>query len=200
VMSAGRAGPVMFVQCLGGKAEAVLKMRFVKIGLALGWVLTVARGETARGDGGTVRLSRCEGGYRISVFTEPTPFRSGPVDISVLVQDATTGEPLKEVRVTVGMTPRDRPGETVRHAATTEAATNKLFQVAAFGLTEPGRWEVEVAVEGSRGSAQLRFELIAAARVPRWLTMWPWVGWPVLVILLFSMHQWLVWRKLRRRA
>ncbi|MFI5454763.1 MAG: hypothetical protein ACHRXM_04870 [Isosphaerales bacterium] len=192
----------MFVQCLGGKAEAVLKMRFVKIGLALGWVLTVARGETARGDGGTVHLSRCEGGYRITVFTEPTPFRAGPVDISVFVQDATTGEPMNEVRVIVGLAPCDRPGETVRHAATTEAATNKLFQAAAFDLAEPGRWEVEVAVEGSRGSAQLRFELMAAPRAPRWLTMWPWVGWPVLVILLFSIHQWLVFarKKLSMRA
>ena len=64
-----------------------------KIGLALGWLLVGACGEAARGDGGTVRLSRCEGGLRITVFTAPTPFRAGPVDISVLVQDAVTGEP-----------------------------------------------------------------------------------------------------------
>ena len=68
-------------------------MRLFKIGMALGWLLVGACGEAAWGDGGTVRLSRCEGDYRISVFTAPTPFRAGPVDISVLVQDAATGEP-----------------------------------------------------------------------------------------------------------
>ena len=145
---------MILVQPLVGKAEVALKMRFSKICLTLGWLLTVACGESARGDGGTVRVSRREGAYRISVFTTPTPFRAGPVDISVLVQDATTAELMNEAQVTVRLTPRDRPGETVHHAAAVGAATNKLFQAVTVELAEPGWWEVEVAVEGSRGSAK----------------------------------------------
>ena len=76
-------------------------MRFVKVRLTLGWLLVGACGETARGDGGTLRLSRSEGNYRISVFTAPTPFRAGPVDISVLVQDAITGEVMPKASVTI---------------------------------------------------------------------------------------------------
>ena len=72
----------------GEREDAAVQDRYS----ALGWLLVGACGEAARGDGGTVRLSRCEGGYRITVFTAPTPFRAGPVDISVLVQDAATGE------------------------------------------------------------------------------------------------------------
>ncbi len=45
----------------------------------------------ARADGGAVRLRQRSGGYQIAVFTEPTPLRAGPVDVSVLVQDAETG-------------------------------------------------------------------------------------------------------------
>ena len=43
-------------------------------------------------DGGTVRLSEEQGRYRITVFTAPAPLRAGPVDVSVLVQEAATGE------------------------------------------------------------------------------------------------------------
>src|SRR5262245_62006483 len=74
-------------------------------------------------DGGTVRLSRQQGAYRITVFTEPTPFRAGPVDVSVLVQDARTGQPVKEAWVTVRAALRGRPGEAAVHPATVEAAT-----------------------------------------------------------------------------
>jgi hypothetical protein len=106
-----------------------------------------------------LRLSRREGGYRVSVFTEPTPFRAGPVDISVLVQDASTGEPLPEAQVAVDLTSRDRPGKHIRCTATTAAASNKLFKAAVLDLVEQGWWEVVVAVDGSRGSVQLRFDL-----------------------------------------
>jgi hypothetical protein len=46
-----------------------------------------------RADGGAMRLSERAGGYRVTVFTDPTPLRAGPVDVSVFVQDADTGEP-----------------------------------------------------------------------------------------------------------
>ena len=63
----------------------------------------------ARGDGGTVRLSEQRGGYQITAFTSPTPFRAGPVDISVFVQDTTSGEPVNDVRIVVRVAPIDRP-------------------------------------------------------------------------------------------
>ncbi len=173
-------------------------MQLVKIGLALGCFLVGACGGAARGDGDTVRLSRREGGFQVTVFTSPTPFRAGPVDISVLVQDAVTGEPRPEARVTVKLTPRDQLVLPMRRAAMRDAATNKLLKAAVFELPEPGRWEVEVAIEGGQGAASVRFELEAAGRVPQWPVMWPWIGWPAPVILLFSIHQLLVWRKSRQ--
>jgi hypothetical protein len=173
-------------------------MRLVQIGSALGWLLVGAYGEAARGDGGTVRLSRREGGLQITVFTVPTPFRAGPVDISVLVQNAVTGEPIPEAQVTVKLTPRDQPGLPMHLAATSDAATNKLLKAVVFELPKPGRWEVEVAIEGGQGAAQVRFEMEAAGRAPQWPAFWRWIGWPAPVILLFSIHQLLVWRKSRR--
>src|SRR4051812_3789696 len=47
-----------------------------------------------KGDGGTLRAWKRQGGYEIAVFTEPTPLVTGPVDMSVLLLDGNTGEPI----------------------------------------------------------------------------------------------------------
>jgi hypothetical protein len=146
-------------------------------------------------DGGTVRLSQRLDGYQITVFTAPTPLRAGPVDISVLVQDAGTGQPLPLARVTVRAAPRGRASEAILCPATVEAATNKLFRAAVFDLPEAGWWEVEVTVEDERGTARVRFEVEAAEAAPRWPALWPWLCWPALAVLVFGVHQVLVRRK-----
>ena len=151
----------------------------------------------ARADGGALRLSQRQGPYRVSVFTSPTPPRAGPVDVSVFVQDAATGEPVSDVTVLVRATPRGRPGETIECAATTEAATNKLFRAAVFELPEAGPWELEVRVEGPHGPATVRLEVEAAEAAPRWRTLWPWFGWPALAVGLFVVHRRLARRRQR---
>jgi hypothetical protein len=153
-----------------------------------------------RADGGAVRLSEQQGNYRITVFTTPTPLRAGPVDVSVFVQDASTGESSTEVRVTIRAVRRGSPGVTVQHPATTEAATNKLYHAATFDLPEPGWYALEVSVAGARGEARTHLELEAAEPLPPWRALWPWVAWPLLAILLFSIHQHLVRRRARRVA
>jgi hypothetical protein len=150
-----------------------------------------------RADGGVVRLSEKRDGCQVTVFTAPTPFRAGPVDISVLVQNAETGEPISDARVTVRAAPRGRPAEAVQHAATSDAATNKLFQAATFDLPEAGWWEVEIIVEREQKIIQTRFEVEAADPPPHWWSLWPWIGSPALAVLLYGAHQLLVRRRQR---
>jgi hypothetical protein len=159
----------------------------------LGWLFLATWCAPARADGGSVRLSERKGGYRITVFSAPSPFRAGPVDISVLVQDAMTGQPLTQARVSVRMIKIGQP--TLENAATQEAATNKLLHAAQFELPAPGRWELEVRVEGSQGSAALACEVEAAERLPRWHSLWPWIGWPAVAIALFCTHELFARRK-----
>jgi hypothetical protein len=147
----------------------------------------------ASADGGAVRLRERAGNYQVTVFTSPTPFRAGPVDVSVLVQDAANGECVPDARVTVRLTARG-DGDVLESPATAEAATNKLFHAAVFPLPGPGWWDVEVAVEGPRGPARVRFEVEAAEPPPRWRELWPWFGWPALAVALFGLHR-LVRRK-----
>jgi hypothetical protein len=166
----------------------------------LAWLLIGACGKAAHGDGGVLRVSRSEGNYRISVFTAPTPCQVGPIDISVLVQDAITGEVIPKALVTLWLKLRNQPGKPLCYTATDKAATNKLMNAAVFDLPEPGRWVVQVTIRGDQGRAQVDFELHAAQCVRGWPAMWPWFSWPVPVILLFLAHQVLVWRRHRQPA
>src|SRR5262249_8630090 len=126
----------------------------------------------ARADGGAVRLRERAGGYQITGFTSPTPLRAGPVDVSVLVQAAATGECVPKARVSLCLT-APGAGCVLEYPATTEAATNKLFRAAEFRLPESGWWDVAVAVEGPHGPALVRFGVQADDPLPRWLDLWP---------------------------
>jgi hypothetical protein len=139
---------------------------------------------SANGDGGTVRLSLRRSDYLITVFSSPSPFRAGPVDISVLVQHASTGEPVPQARVTVRMTKMGL--EPLEHPATHEVATNKLLHAAEFEIPAPGRWQLEVKVEGSHGIAVVGCELEAADPLPPLFEMWPWISAPALVVAVFG--------------
>src|SRR6516225_10944715 len=139
------------------KKEASMKYRKrLIIQLLLLSLLIPHPSSLARADGGTVRLREQAGVYQVAVFTLPTPFRAGPVDVSVLVLDAATGEYVPEARVSVRLTARGT-GEVLEYPATTEAATNGLFRAAVFELPDAGWWDVEVIVEGPHGQARLRF-------------------------------------------
>jgi hypothetical protein len=148
-------------------------------------------------DGGAVRLLERKGSYQIAVFTAPTPLSAGPVDVSVLVQNADTLEPISEVEIAIKATQRGEHGATISHPATIEAATNKLFHAAIFDLSEAGWWELEVSIIGSLGATHARVDLEVAEAPPPYLALWPWVTWPILPILLFSAHQFLIRRRSR---
>jgi hypothetical protein len=151
----------------------------------------------AKADGGAVRLRERAGNYQVAVFTAPTPLRAGPVDFSVLVQDAATGECVPEARVTIRL--RSREAEhLLEYTASADAATNKLFQAAVFELPEPGWWEVEVAIEGPFGPALSTFSVQADELLPRWLDLWLWFTWPAFAVALFGLHQLLVRRRVVR--
>jgi hypothetical protein len=160
--------------------------------LVVAWLSLGCGSAAVRGDGGTVRLRERQGAYEITVFTAPTPFRAGPVDISVLVQDAGSGEPVPEARVTVTLKARpDRTG--LRQEATHAAATNKLLRSAVFELPWAGLWEAEVTIAGGRnegrGEEKVHFAVEAAEPLPHWVSLWPWLTWPALVVALFALRR-----------
>ncbi len=164
----------------------------VKVVLVLSFVLCPS--SFAGAHGGAVRLCERAGDYRLAVFTLPTPFRAGPVDVSVLVQDAATGECVTPARVTLRLTARGS-GRVLECPATSGAASNKLFHESVFELPEAGWWGVEVCVDGPHGPARARFPVEAGEAPPRWQELWPWFGWPAFAVVLFGLHRVLAGRR-----
>jgi hypothetical protein len=148
-------------------------------------LLLAAGASSAYADGGAICLSTESGGYRIVVFTRPTPLRVGAVDVSVLVQDAETGQALSDATVTVELSLRGGDLR-VQQLATRAAATYQLLRAARFELPQPGSYDTCVVVTGSHDMASAEFELKVAPALPRWLAMWPWLLWPVMPIALYA--------------
>ena len=165
-------------------------------GRALMILATLLLPLSARADGGLARLVVESGELRLTVFSSPTPLRAGPVDLSVMVQDRETLEPMLDQRVELRLGPSEG-GRTLEVAATREDSTNRLFYSALVDLPDPGRWRIEVEVTGARGGARESFELWVDAERPALLTLWPYWALPLVVIGVFGLHQWRS-QKLRR--
>lgn len=151
----------------------------------------------APGDGGTVRASERVGPYLVSAFTSPTPLRTGPVDVSVLVQDAASREPVPDAVVWVRAVARDRPNRSLAKRATADQATNKLFRAALLELPEPGVWDVEVRVTGPGEPAAVRFAAEVGEPLPAVSEFAAWVALPCVAAAAFAAHRLLVRRKAR---
>ncbi len=150
---------------------------------------------SAWADGGTVRTSVRKGIWQITAFTSPTPLRAGTIDVSVLVQDAKTGQFDPNIRVRVWAESRNEPRLAVTERATKEAATNKLLFAAVFELPEPGWWNFRIEIDGHGESEAVAFELEAGEPLPRWMSLTGWIAWPAVALLVFAVHQVLVRRK-----
>jgi hypothetical protein len=146
-------------------------------------------------DGGTVQLAQVIRGYRITVFTSPTPLRVGEADFSVLVQDAQSGAPLSDARVSFHLGPSAQAKGIIHAVASYAAATNKLLQAASVSLPAAGRWNAIVDIDGPYGSAHTQFPVEISGPLPRWRALWPWFSWPLAVVGLFGMRQWLTHRR-----
>lgn len=139
---------------------------------------------TAQADAGTVQLSHCFCGYRFTIFTS-TPLRAGPVEISVLLQDAQTGEPCLGGELTISVCPAGHPEQATRHCVAAGTGTNKLLYCAKFDLPWPGPWEVVVR----SGGIGVMTVVEADAPIPQWMDLWLWIALPALPIALFAIDR-----------
>ena len=137
------------------------------------------------------------GDYQLTVFTSPNPLRAGPVDVSVLIQDAATGRIVSDATVAVELSHVNQSLPPIRTAATVAAATNKLLHAALVDLPTPGQWDVHIEITTARDQAPIAiaFAMDAAPPLPRWLALWPAFTWPILAVLLFAIHRTLVVRR-----
>jgi hypothetical protein len=152
-------------------------------------------------DGGQIRLMQQSGEYRVTVFTSPTPLRSGIADVSILIQDS-TGKTVPKTIVTVELSQPNQVVSPNRILATHAAATNKLFQAALVEIPTPGQWDVriECTLPSNQAPIEVAFAMEAAPPLPRWLSVWPWFCWPIIPVALFAMHRSFVSRRSQART
>lgn len=157
-------------------------------------LLVLGQCAIARADGGQVRVMQNHGDVKLTIFTSPSPLRAGPIDVSVLLQDARTGQTIPDADVTVALTPPNSSQPPICVRATADAATNKLLRAALLDLPSPGDWKfrIECVVPPADTLIAATFTAIAAEPLPRWLTIWPWFTWPIAAVALFAVHRTLV--------
>jgi hypothetical protein len=130
-------------------------------------------------DGGKVLLRQESGAFSITVFLASS-------DLSVLVQDRTTLQPVLDADVTI------RIGET-QIQATHENAQNKLLYAAPLAV-EPGDYNFTVDVNhGTNVSGALNIVQPA----PMLASNWEYVAVAPAFILIFIIRQWLIHRRSR---
>lgn len=152
---------------------------------ALGvWLLCTSQ---SLADGGKVQFSQVADPYRITVFTSPTPLRAGPVDISVLVQRADTGEVVPDAIIDVELQCADT-SQTIRQRATAAASTNKLLQSATVALPLAARYQVSITVQGT-SNVNAEFEMTAYESTENRLTVVTCLAIPLVVIALFLLRE-----------
>ena len=137
----------------------------------------------AYGDGGTMLLHQDSGAFTVTLFAAPQPLRTGDADLSVMVQDRSSGEVLLDptILLTVGteQTVRLQKGQ----------ATNRLLQAATVHFSKPGSWRLAISVQRENDSAQLSTECTVEPDTSRATLVWFYVLLPVGIILLFIVHQ-----------
>jgi hypothetical protein len=174
-----------------------VQSKWTSIGLLAGLVLGAVP-SSAGADGGTVRYSGRQADRLVTVFTDPTPLRTGLVDVSVLVQDASSDQVITDLPIIVYAEPIDHSKQRTTVTATVEAATNKLLRAVRLDLATPGRWHLEVDVDGTGQKLPIEFDVEVAEGLPPWVEMSLWIGWPLAAIGLFGVHQLLVHRRTAR--
>ncbi len=145
-----------------------------------------------------MRASVRDRGLLVTVFTAPSAPRTGPIDVSVLIQDAATGRPVNDAHVRVRASRRGDPARALERPATTDGATNKLLYAAVLDVPEAGEWSFRVRVEGHGEPVTVEVEVEVDEPLPDWYSWLGWVAWPAVVVLLFGAHLALVRRKSAR--
>ncbi len=147
-------------------------------------------------DGGLVRASNAQNGLVVTLFTAPTPLRTGDADVSVLVQDAATRAAVLDAQVRVRITPDHEDAIPQIVPLSHAAATNKLLQAATVALPIPGPSRIVAEVRRGLARAVVAADLTVEPPLPPPLALWPYLALPPAVVGIFLVQQWLRHRSL----
>ena len=132
-------------------------------------------------DGGMVVLRHEVPPFVIVVFASPAPVRAGLVDLSVMVQDTETMEPVLDAAVSIEV-------RGVRYPATHRQAQNKLLYATAVKLVDVGDCAYSVKIDRN-GSSTAVSGLISVAPQPELPAYTMYFLLPPIGLVLFALHE-----------
>ena len=170
--------------------------------------LLLAASSPLRADGGITLGQIDRDGLRVTVFAAPVPVRAGPLDVTLLVQEIPSNQPVTDAVISCSVQKVGPPSPIpvrlpawcstiapgARIPATAAHSRNKLLSGAYLPLTEPGRWELNIQVTRGPAGFSASLPLDVAAPQPPLSTWWPLIALVPAAILLY------VWRAILVRA
>jgi len=159
-----------------------------------------------RADGGVILSRQTINNLDVTVFASPAPLRAGPVDVSVLVQEAGKTDPLLDATVEVVWNANpDAPAEWMppccsmavgeRMSAVRGHSQNKTLYSAIVPIKSTGPSQLAIRVQRGDQSSALFCEVNVQPPRPPILAYWPFLAFPPVLIVGFTLHQRLSRRK-----
>lgn len=140
-------------------------------------------------DGGAVQFRRHAGPFELTLFSSTSPLRTGPADLSVLIESRQSRAPILDAAVSLRL--RNEDGREIIVAATHQKATNKLLYAALPTIPEAGTWDVQVRVARGNDRATVAGAVHVLAGAPAVIHYWPYFAAVPFLIGLFILNQYL---------
>ena len=189
--------------------------------LTMAMALLIERPACSLADGGVVQLQESAGPFVVTVFTETMTLRTGPVDVSVMVQRRDTSDVVLDASVELQFLPPPGamvsrqemfcgPDGTVLRGVTTNdvtgpraipatrgRATNKLLYAANVELPAAGDWRMRVRVQRPGAVVSVECALPVVDSGAGLAGVWIYLATPFVLVVLFGVHQQLKQRAMR---
>jgi hypothetical protein len=152
-------------------------------------------------DGGVVIARQSINGLDLTVFASPVPLHAGPLDVSVLVQDANTGETALDAAVNVSWSPTSSASpdwlppccsmttNLDKIPAIRGHSQNKFLYSAIVPVSSSGPSELVIRATSGGREALLSCDIIAAPPRAPALAYWPFLALPPFAVAGFALHQ-----------
>lgn len=152
-------------------------------------------------DGGAILSRQTVDGLDITVFASPAPLRAGPTDVSVLVIDPKTSQPVLDASVDITWAP---PAEAASEwlppccqmmvsptgiSAMRAHSQNKFLYSAMVPIKSSGDSEITVRVKRNGQTVRLPTRVSVGPPAPPWQAYWTWLAFPFVGIAVFGLHQ-----------
>jgi hypothetical protein len=148
---------------------------------------------SVRADSGSVLWQRTIGPITVTAFITERPLRTGPVDLSFLIENSEPTEPILDARVYVTL--ENETGTTLRAEATHAQARNKLLYCSTMNLVRAGHWKMNLVVTHGSLRAALVNDIEVIEGPSTLKAYWKLLAFPFTIAILFIFHQRLAWKR-----